>query len=125
LNEARITVLIADDHPGFRDGLREALTSCGFDVLGVAADGREALELATRLRPSVVLMDISMPVLNGLEATRLICASLAGVRVVGLSMHTEAGMGSRMAVAGAASFVEKSASIEAICDAIRAACRLE
>ena len=75
-------VVIADDHPLFRDGLRSLLEARGVEVIGEAHDGREAVELARRLKPEVVLMDLSMPDVDGLAATRLISAELPGVKVV-------------------------------------------
>ena len=78
-------LVIADDHALFRDGLRSLLEAHGFDVVAEARDGREAV-LATRThRPDVVLMDISMPGMNGLDATRLISAELPEIRVVMLT----------------------------------------
>jgi DNA-binding NarL/FixJ family response regulator len=75
-------VVIADDHPLFRDGLRSLLEARGVDVIGEAHDGREAVDLARRLKPEVVLMDLSMPDVDGLAATRLISAELPSVKVV-------------------------------------------
>ena len=75
-------VVIADDHPLFRDGLRSLLEARGIDVIGEARDGREAVDQARRLKPDVILMDLSMPEVNGLAATRLISAELPGVKVV-------------------------------------------
>src|ERR671934_1525573 len=75
-------VLIADDHPLFRDGLRSLLEARTIEVVGEARTGREAVDLARRLRPDTVLMDLSMPELNGLEATRLLSAELPEVKVV-------------------------------------------
>jgi DNA-binding NarL/FixJ family response regulator len=119
--DTAIRVLIVDDHAAFREGLREALVSCGFSVLGTAANGREAVELATELEPQVVLMDITMPVMSGIEATRQIRAKLPSVRVVALTMHDADNIRHTMDQAGASVFLNKSASIEEICDAIRAA----
>jgi DNA-binding NarL/FixJ family response regulator len=78
-------VLIADDHPLFRDGLRSLLEARGIDVVGEAKNGREAVEQSTRLRPDVVLMDLNMPELGGLDATRLISAEQADIKVVVLT----------------------------------------
>ncbi|HEY1296967.1 MAG TPA: response regulator transcription factor [Chloroflexota bacterium] len=75
-------VLIVDDHPLFRDGLRSLLEVRGIDVVGEASTGREAVEQARRLQPEVVLMDLDMPEINGLAATRLISADLPTVKVV-------------------------------------------
>jgi len=75
-------ILIADDHALFRDGMKSLLRSRSHSVVGEARDGREAVDLARRLVPDVVLMDLSLPVLDGLSATRLICAQLPQVKVV-------------------------------------------
>jgi DNA-binding NarL/FixJ family response regulator len=80
-----LRVLIADDHPLFRDGLRSLLEARGIDVVGEATNGREAVARAKHLRPDVVLMDLNMPEMNGLAATRLLSAELEGVKVVVLT----------------------------------------
>jgi len=82
-------VLLADDHALFRDGLRSLLEARGVAVVGEAKNGREAVELTRRLRPDVVLMDLSMPELNGLAATRLILADWPEARVVILTASEE------------------------------------
>ena len=82
-------ILIADDHTLFRNSLRSLLTSRGFEIVGEAREGREAVELARRLAPDVVLMDLSMPGLDGLAATRLISAELPQVKVVILTGSEE------------------------------------
>ena len=78
-------VLIADDHALFRDGLRSLLEARGVDVVGEAENGVEAVEMARRTRPDAVLMDLAMPVMGGLAATRLISAELPDVNVVVLT----------------------------------------
>jgi len=78
-------VLIADDHALFRDGLRSLLEARGVEVVGEAANGTEAVEMARRERPDAVLMDLSMPIMGGLAATRLISAELPDVKVVVLT----------------------------------------
>jgi two-component system, NarL family, response regulator LiaR len=78
-------VLIADDHPLFRDGLRSLLEARGIDVVGEAKNGREAVQQSKRLQPDVVLMDLNMPEMGGLVATRLISADQSGVKVVVLT----------------------------------------
>lgn len=82
-------VLLADDHPLFLDGLKNLLEARGIDVAGVAHDGLEALEKARALRPEIVLMDIHMPRLDGIAATRMIRAELPAIRIVLLSMSAE------------------------------------
>ncbi len=78
-------VLIADDHALFRDGLRSLLEARGLEVVGEARNGREAVEMARLHRPDTVLMDLSMPELSGVAATRLISAKMPGVKVVMLT----------------------------------------
>ena len=78
-------ILIADDHTLFRDSLRSLLTSHGFEIVGEAREGGEAVELTRRLQPDIVLMDLSMPGLDGLAATRLISAELPQVKVIVLT----------------------------------------
>jgi len=82
-------ILIADDHALFRDGLRSLLEARGIDVVGEAANGRDAVEMARSLVPDVVLMDLTMPVMDGLSATRIISAELPTVVVVVLTASEE------------------------------------
>lgn len=82
-------IVIADDHALFRDSLRSLLTARGLEVVGEARDGREAVELARRLQPDILLMDLSMPGLDGLAATRLISAEVQQVKVVILTASDE------------------------------------
>lgn len=82
-------ILIADDHALFRDSLRSLLEAHGLEVLGEARNGREAVELARKLKPEVVLMDLSMPEMDGLAATRLISADMPEVKVVVLTASDE------------------------------------
>ncbi len=82
-------VLLVDDHPLFRDGVRSLLESRGVEVVGEAGDGQQAVEAALRLRPDVILMDITMPGMDGLEATRLIKAQMPGIKIVILTVSDE------------------------------------
>lgn len=107
-SRGRIGVLLADDHKLVREGI--ALLLLGhprIEVLGHAGDGQEAVEEARRLQPDVVLMDVTMPRLNGIEATRTICQELPHVRVVGLSIHTDAETERLMRAAGAVAYLPK------------------
>lgn len=118
----RVRVIIADDHPIFRQGFIALLRRHeGIEVVGEAGDGAEAVELARALRPDVVVMDVSMPRMNGLEATRMISAELPGVRVIGLSMHEDKEIASSMREAGAVDFLTKGGPPDAAIAAIRAA----
>jgi DNA-binding NarL/FixJ family response regulator len=114
-----IRVLIADDHAGFRAGLSEALATCGFTVVGQASSGREAFESSIFRRPQVVVMDINMAGMDGVEATRLIRSKLPGVQVVGLSVNETTRVQRDLIEAGASALLNKNASIEEICGAIR------
>ncbi|SDS12833.1 response regulator transcription factor [Opitutus sp. GAS368] len=114
-----ITVLLAEDHAVVRQGLCALLNADGsFKLVGEARTGREAVELARTLRPDVILMDIAMPVLNGLEATRQILAANPAAKVVILSAHSDDVYVERMNEAGVAGFLEKQSSAEILTKAI-------
>lgn len=100
--------LIADDHEIVRRGLRSLLSGAGMEVVGEAATGREAVELARELKPDVVVMDISMPELNGLEATRQILAELPGTEVLILTMHQSEQLVRQVLDTGARGYMLKS-----------------
>ena len=109
--ENEIRVLLADDHKVMRQGLIRLLADQpGIKIVGEASNGRLALELSRQLRPHVVVMDIAMPEMDGIEATRLIKAELPDVRVVGLSMYEDNQASRSMCDAGAESFLIKTAS---------------
>lgn len=115
-----ISVLLAEDHGIVRQGLVSLLrTDGGFLVVAEAQTGREAVELARALRPDVILMDIAMPVLNGLEATRQILAHDATARVVILSAHSDDEYIDRTIAAGVVGFLEKQTSAEILTQALR------
>jgi PAS domain S-box-containing protein len=119
---ARIRVILADDHKLVRQGLRSIVESqADMQVVGEAADGREAVNLASQLQPDVIVMDVSMPELDGIEATRLITQENIDIHVVGLSMYDREDVVARMDAAGAINCVSKDAAAEILCDAIREA----
>ena len=109
-----VRLLLADDHRILREGLRRSLQAQGFDVVGEAGDGAEAVELAADLRPDVVLMDLSMPVLGGIEATRRIREDLPEVRVVVLTMHADDTTMAQALRAGADGYLVKDCSTDEI-----------
>lgn len=114
-----VRVLLADDHPVVRKGLADLLRERPeIDLVGEASDGEEAVALARETKPDVVLMDVSMPNLNGIEATRYITAEMPNVRVIGLSMHEEEDMPRAMREAGATVYLSKTTASETLVDAI-------
>ena len=117
----RITILIADDHTVLRHGLRRILEGDPeLQVVGEAGDGRAAVTLAEQLRPAVVLMDIGMPLLNGIEATREIVRIDARIAVLILSMHTDGGYLRRSIDAGARGYLLKDADDLDVVRAVKA-----
>ena len=112
-------VLVADDHPVVRQGLKSLLTREGFSVVGEAADGREALRQVEALRPEVALLDLGMPGLNGLDAAREIMQSSAGTKVVILTQHAEEPYILEALRAGVHGYVLKSQSVSDVVQAIR------
>lgn len=116
-----IRVLLADDHRMLREGVRGALVDEGFDVVGEAADGDEAVRLAVELQPDVVLMDVSMPARDGVAATALIRRDAPDVRVVMLTMHVDKDIIERALRAGAVGYMTKDCSTDELAEAIRMA----
>jgi two-component system, NarL family, nitrate/nitrite response regulator NarL len=117
-----ITVLIAEDHAIVREGFRRMLELKGdFEVVGEAQDGRQAVEMAKRLHPDVVLMDVTMPMLNGLEATRQVIKVLPTTKVVILSAHDDLAYITNAMESGAVGFLLKQSSAPEVCRAIREA----
>ena len=115
----KISVLLADDNAVVRLGLRMLLEAArDFKVVGQARDGREAVEMAQTLRPDVILMDIAMPVLNGLQATRQILAANPAAKVLVLSAHSDDEYIEYMNAVGAAGFLEKQTSSSVLTKAI-------
>jgi two-component system, NarL family, response regulator DegU len=116
-----IRLLLADDHRMLREGLRRSLIDEGFEVVGEAGDGEEAVRLAEELRPDVVLMDVTMPVLGGVDATRQIHERTPEVRVVMLTMHADADVVASAIRGGASGYLVKDCSTDEIAEAVRLA----
>jgi DNA-binding NarL/FixJ family response regulator len=115
-----IRVLIADDHTLFRQGLRSLFAGeADIEVVGEAADGEEAVRGAVELQPDVVVMDLMLPGVNGLEATRRIRTRLPDVRVLVLSMYDDEEHVQRLLAAGAAGYMLKRATSDELVRAVR------
>jgi DNA-binding NarL/FixJ family response regulator len=120
--EAVIRVLIADDHPLMRKGLADILNGVeGIEVVGAADDGAAAVALAYAVKPDIVLMDISMPGMDGIEATEKLVEMDSHVRVVMLTSYSEREKITQALAAGAVSYLTKDAPPEAVIRAIRSA----
>jgi len=116
----RIRILIVDDHVLMRSGLRVLLGSCpDVEVVGEAGDGQEALALVVETSPDIVLLDVSMPGMGGLECVRLIRRDHPGVRVILLTMHEDTRYLQEGVAAGAAGYVMKKSADEVLYQAIR------
>ena len=113
-------VLIVDDHEALRTGVRSVLESRGIEVCGEAANGQEALAKAVQLRPDLVILDITMPVLDGFTAAREISKRLPGVGILLLSMHESASMVNIAKSSGARGYVAKSEGIARLIKAVDA-----
>lgn len=115
-----VRVLLVDDHRMMREGLISLLQGqSGIEVVGQADNGRQAIECVETLQPDVVTMDVSMPVMDGIEATRVIKERWPNIRVIGLSMFEEAELASRMRAAGADHYLAKTGPSQLLIEAIR------
>jgi DNA-binding NarL/FixJ family response regulator len=124
VSDRAIKVLLADDHGIVRQGLKLILAAQpDFEVIGEASNGREAAELAEKLRPDLVLMDVQMPELNGIEATRRMVAANSRIRVLVLSMHKEALYVREVLKAGARGYILKDAIDTELLTAMRSVAR--
>lgn len=114
-------VIIADDHKIIRDGLKSLISQhSDLQVVAEAGDGRRAVELVRELRPDVVIMDVNMPELNGIDATRQIVAEFPDTRVIALSMHSDRRFVNAMLKAGASGYLLKDCAFEEIIRAVKA-----
>ena len=115
---AKIRVLLADDHAIFAEGL-EALLKDSFDLAGVVHDGRALLEAAEKLRPDVIVTDVSMPLMNGVEAIRQIRAQRPDARIIVLTMHRDTQLAAEAFRAGVSGYLLKVSPSEELVNAIR------
>ena len=116
----KITVLLADDHAIVREGFRKMLElERDLEIVGEAKDGRQAVALTKKFRPDVVLMDIAMPLLNGLEATRQVLKAVPATKVLMLSAHNDDAYVKSATESGAVGFLLKQTSAHDVCRAIR------
>jgi DNA-binding NarL/FixJ family response regulator len=115
----KMRILLADDHQMVREGLKGLLELVlGAEVVGEAGDGRTALDMARKLEPDIIVMDVGMPGLNGIEATRQILGDRPDTRVIALSMHSEKRFVLGMLDAGASGYVLKESAIDELTKAI-------
>lgn len=118
-----IRLLLADDHRMLREGLRRSMVDEGFDVVGEADNGEEAVRLVAELQPDVVLMDVSMPEMDGVEATRIIRATDSATRVIMLTMHADSDVLADAIRAGASGYLVKDCSTDEVAEAVRMAAK--
>ncbi len=111
-------VIIADDHAIIREGLKSLLEKRGIKVLGIAQNGREAIELAVASNPDLVLMDIAMPDLNGVDATAAIKRQVPHTKIIALSMHSTKKHIDNMFSSGASAYIIKESAFDELIDAI-------
>jgi DNA-binding NarL/FixJ family response regulator len=116
----KIRILLADDHRILREGIRHLIEDeADMTVIGEAEDGHQAVRLTLEFKPDVILMDIAMPLLNGLEATRQICQAHQGCRVLVLTMHDNEEYVRSVLAAGAMGYILKDSAARDLLDAIR------
>jgi len=114
-----VNVLLADDHKIVRDGLRTLIETQGsMNVVAEAENGQKTINLAKELHPQVIIMDISMPDMNGIDATRKITADLPGIKIIALSMHADRHFVIGMLEAGASGYLLKDCAFEELVNAI-------
>jgi len=118
-----IRLLLADDHRMLREGLRRSMSDEGFDIVGEAENGEQAVRMADELRPDVVLMDVSMPEMDGVEATRRIRGTDTDTRGIMLTMHADHDVLADAIRAGASGYLVKDCSTEEVADAVRMAAK--
>ena len=118
-----IRLMIADDHRMLREGLRRSMTEMGFDVVAEARNGAEAVQLAEATRPDVILMDVTMPEMDGVEACRQLRQTLPNTQIVMLTMHADQEILTSAIRAGASGYLVKDCSTDEIASAVEMAAR--
>ena len=123
-NIEKTRILIVDDHALFRDGLKMMINrEADMEVVGEAENGQTAITLADELQPDVILMDVKMPVMDGIEATRRIVAKMPGMKILGLSMYSDAFYNTEMMRSGALGYIVKGDNYEAMSKTIHSVAR--
>jgi DNA-binding NarL/FixJ family response regulator len=117
--QSKIRVLLVDDHTMLRQGLKSIVNSCNhMEVVGDASNGLEAIGAVSLLRPDVVVMDINMPTMNGIEATKRIKKMFPDTSIIGLSVQNSMDIVQKMQAAGVCSYLTKESAVESLCHAI-------
>ena len=117
---SKIRVMLADDHPMFREGVRQTLEEQpDIEVVGEASDGKEAIAKALRLKPDVILLDVAMPELRGIEVARKLSVELPGTKLIALTVYDDAECARRFIQAGGFGFIVKRAAGSEIATAVR------
>jgi DNA-binding NarL/FixJ family response regulator len=118
-SSAQKRVLLVDDHGIVRDGVRSLLTrELGMEIVGEAVDGKQAVQLARELQPDLIIMDINMPGMNGIEAARTICREMEGVKIVALSMYSDKRYVMEMLSLGASAYLLKDCAFKELAVAL-------
>ena len=117
--QSKIRVLLVDDHTMLRQGLKSIVNSCDhMEVVGDASNGLEAIGAVSLLKPDVVVMDINMPTMNGIEATKRIKKMFPDTSIIGLSVQNSMDIVLKMQAAGVCSYLTKESAVESLCHAI-------
>ncbi|MEX0719448.1 MAG: response regulator transcription factor, partial [Balneolaceae bacterium] len=123
--KTKITVLLVDDHQMMRKGLQKMIDAQDdLMVIAEVADGKDALKVAQETSPDVIVMDVNMPGMNGIDATLQVSAILPNIRIIGLSLHDNKDVAEAMRNAGASAYLTKSEAFETLCATIRSEAQL-
>lgn len=118
--QKEIKILLVDDHKMMRDGLRNILKKHqDLTVIGEASNGKDAIEFVQENSPDVIIMDVNMPVMDGIKATKKIISSTPEATIIGLSLHESNSVKNNMLDAGASAYLTKNKTVVSLCDTIR------